>query len=112
LSDSDDYPFKYEWAKDYPRVVKAPDGIEYLVNLKGWFWNSLDWLIAEEGWTEESFIQSAWRAARNTQEAGTMENPGVFKNEFEMALGMCIQEEIHVTMARIDGHENDNKPPE
>lgn len=112
MSDDDDYPFAHEWEKSYSRIVAAPNGIEYLVSLKGWFWNSLDWLIAEEDWPLESFVRSAWIVARKMEEAGTMTFPGDFKSEFEKCLGMAIQEEMHVTLARIDGHENDNKPTE
>lgn len=109
---NDDYPFKYEWKKLYSRIVKAPDGIEYLVTLKGWYWNTMDWLIEEDDWELETFTRPAWRIARKMEEAGTMSNPGVFKDEFERALADMIYEMTHQIMAREDGHENDNKPPE
>lgn len=112
MSDDDDYPFACEWQTNYSRIVKAPNGIEYLVTLEGWYWNSLDWMITEDGWTLDSFTGSAWRVARKMEEAGTMNFPGDFKSEFQEALGMAIQEQMHVTLARIDGHENDNKQPE
>ena len=109
---SDDYQLSFETGKTYSRIVRAPDNLDYLVNLDGWYWNALDWFIAEDGWTIETFARLAWNLARKMEEAGTMAKPGDFKEEFQGALGDTIFELVHCTAARDNGHENDNKPPE
>jgi hypothetical protein len=106
---SGDEGLRHDNDKLYSRLVRAPDGVDYLLNIEGWYWNSLDWLITERGWTQDSFVGTAWRAASRTQEAGDMLHPGVFKSEFETAFRMAIQEEIAVEGEREQGHTNDNR---
>ena len=105
---SDDEFQRHEFGKSYSRIVRAPDGIDYLISADGWHWNSLDWLIAERGWTQDSFVGTAWRAALRTQEAGDMMHPGVFKSELESAFQLAIQEEIEFELERERGHTNGN----
>jgi hypothetical protein len=74
----------------HTRLVTGLDGIDYLVALEGWFWNSLDWIHNNTDWHDTDFINLAWKAARAMENDGTMTHPGNFPAEFSLAFKASI----------------------
>lgn len=74
------------------RIIKAPDGIDYIVTMDGWYWNSLDWMHENTDWKEADFINLAWRVSRQMENDGTMKHPGDFSSEFAYCFkaGVCL----------------------
>jgi hypothetical protein len=83
----------------YTRVLKLPDDMDYVIAMEGWFWMSLDWMNVHTEWKAEDFIGMAWRAARETENDGKMQNPGNFVAEFIDAFRYGISRRIRVFLA-------------
>lgn len=88
----------------YTRVLKLPDGIDYVIAMEGWFWMSVDWMNANTEWRIEDFVGIAWRAARETENDGTMNNPGNFVAEFIAAFRYGISLRMREFVALQDAH--------
>lgn len=86
--------WKHENTKLYSRIIKAPDDIDYLITLEGWYWNALDWMDEATPWDKDYFVRIAWRSAKLMEESGTMTHKGCLKSEFQTALKLGIYQEI------------------
>ena len=52
---------KYSLPHDqmHSRVITAPDGLNHVITMTGWYWNSLDWMHDETDWKNTDFIELA-----------------------------------------------------
>lgn len=74
----------------HTRIIKGLDGVDYLIAMEGWYWNSLDWMHANTDWKDSDFIEMGWSVARQMENDGTMKNPGNFPAEFAFGFKACI----------------------
>lgn len=86
----------------YTRVLKLPDGMDYVIAMEGWFWMSVDWMDTNTEWKIDDFVGMAWRAARETENDGTMNNPGNFVAEFIAAFRYGISLRMREFVAQQD----------
>lgn len=95
-------------SETHTRLVTAPDGIDYLVALDGWYWNALDWMHAETDWKDTDFINGAWRVAKQNENDGIMENPGNLPAEFAAAFKIYIWMKMSDFIDKENGIANNN----
>jgi hypothetical protein len=101
---------KYSLSHDqmHSRIITAPDGIDHLITMGGWYWNSLDWMHNETDWKNSDFIGLAWKTAKQMENDGTMENPGNLLAEFQLAFKYHIWFRMKDLINKEDGIINDN----
>jgi hypothetical protein len=92
----------------HSRIVTAPDGMDYLIAMTGWHWNSLDWSHENTEWDNETFIRLAWTLAKQRENDGRMEHPGNFVAEFATTLQSFIWLHISRRIEKEAGLSNDN----
>ena len=92
----------------YTRIITTPDGLDYVIAMTGWYWNSFDWSHENTDWDNKTFIRLAWTLAKQRENDGEMENPGNFVAEFTTALQSFIWLHISKRIEKEAGLSNDN----
>lgn len=92
----------------YTRIITAPDSIDYVIAMTGWYWNSFDWSHDNTDWDKDTFIRAAWSFAKQKENDGVMIYPGNFGAEFTTAFQSFIWLHITKIVEKDAGLSNDN----
>jgi hypothetical protein len=90
----------------FTRKVTGPNGIDYLVALPGWYWNSLDWINDNGDWREADFFDVAWRLAREVEDTQDIGGVGGFQGVLERSLQGLIWVKMDKTIKQSQGIAN------
>lgn len=90
------------------RVIVDPNGKEYIVAIEKACWSAFDWIAQNDAFTEIDLIHGAWYAAKQTENDGTMHNPGNFHAEFRDAFRYMVSVRLSKIESRAEGLANDN----
>jgi hypothetical protein len=91
----------------HTRNIKLPDGMNCVVAMSGWHWNSLDWINDNTDWSLDDFIGISWRGSQEILDEGIVEGDIVKKGDnlaaiFTKAFEFAIEDH----MQRIIAEEN------
>ncbi len=95
----------------FTRTVKGPNGVDYLISMPGWYWNSLAWVDDHGDWREADFYKGAWRIAREIEDTYDIGGPGAFQVAFEGSLQRLIWLKMTEIIDRSKGISNDSINP-
>jgi hypothetical protein len=101
-------PYDLPSKEVFQRIIKTPDGTDYIIALPGWYWNSLDWMDTNTNWHEIDFIGIAWRVARQMENDGTMKHPGNLHAEFAFVFEAVIWAKMNDFISTDNGASNTN----
>lgn len=90
------------------RVLRGENGLDHLITMEGWYWNSLDWMNDETEWKQADFVGMAWRAAlevENNGEAGNLQGNVV------AAFTLCLKGSIKLRMDLLIAKEDAQHAP-
>ena len=92
----------------YTRIITTPDGLDYVIAMTGWYWNSFDWSHENTDWDNSTFVRLAWTLAKQRDNDGEMLFPGNFGAELTIALKSFIWLHINRCHEEEMGLSNDN----
>ena len=71
-----------------------PDETDHVIDMEGWYWNSLDWINDNTDWSLEDYIKLAWTSARELISEGTAKYPDDLMAEFVLCFKFAIKERM------------------
>ena len=76
------------------RTIRMPDETDHVIDMEGWYWNSLDWINDNTDWSLEDYIKLAWTSARELISEGTAKYPDDLMAEFVLCFKFAIKERM------------------
>jgi hypothetical protein len=90
------------------RKVTGPNGVDYLLSMPGWYWNSLAWINDHTDLRATDMYMCAWRIAREIDDTYDIGGPGAFQVAFEGSLQRLIWFEMTDVINKANGISNDS----
>lgn len=90
----------------HTRNIKLPNGMNCVVAMGGWYWNSLDWINDNTDWSLEDFIGVSWRGAREILGDGIYGDVVARDDNLAAAFTKCFKFAIQDHMERIIAEED------